>query len=88
MGKAKSIKSTVRAQIVTYHENGRSERYIANTFNVSKTAVHQAIVKYREVKSFSDRPRSGAPKKTTLRDNRLIRREVQNQPFISSNSVS
>ena len=88
MGKGRHITPIIRAQIVAYQDNGRSERYIASAFNISKTAAHQAIVTHEKTGSYKDRHRSGAPKKTTARDDRIIRREVNNNPFTSSVAVA
>ena len=53
-----------------------SERQIETRLSVSKTGVHQAITKHVSEGIFCDRKRSGRPRKTSIRDDNLIRRMV------------
>ena len=54
MGRNPSLLATTRAQIVALAKEGYSERQIAQRFNCSKTAIHQAITRYTIDKSFND----------------------------------
>ena len=47
MGKKASLNEVQRAQIVILHKEGLSERLIIQKLVCSKTAVHQAIVKFK-----------------------------------------
>ena len=47
MGKKASLSEVKRAQIVILHKEGLSERLISEKVECSKTAVHQAIVKFK-----------------------------------------
>lgn len=73
MGKAKQISTEKRAQIVIFSKEGRSQRYIAQFVGVSKTTVQYTLQRYDETGSYSDRKRSGRPRKTTKIDDRRIR---------------
>jgi len=47
MGKKRSLSEAQRAQIVILRQEGYTERAISERFAVSKTAVHQAVVKFK-----------------------------------------
>ena len=79
-GQKTSLNQVQRIQIVTLFRDGYSERKISTKCNVSKTAVHTAIVNWRLKRSYSNSKRSGNPKKTTVRDDHLLRRMVVQPP--------
>jgi len=86
MGRKKSLSEVQRGQIVALHNEGLSERKIASKLKVSKTAVHQSIKKFNQYGSYKDLHRRGRPRKTTIRDDRLMKRIVTRSP-LSSNKV-
>ena len=86
MGKKKSLTEVQRAQIVILHE-GVSKRQIAARLSISKTGVHQAITKHVSEGIFCDRKRSGRPRKTSIRDDNLIRRIVVRSPTSSTKKL-
>ena len=88
MGKGITLTIIQRSQLFVMHQLGHSQRDIANYFNVSKSTVFDTIHRYNETNSFSDRPRSGRPLKTTERTDNLIRRYVKQDPFISSTKIA
>ena len=53
----------------------------------SKTAVHQAIVKFKICGSYVDTKRSGRPRKTTPRDDHLIQRVAVRSPTSSCKKI-
>ena len=69
------------------HNEGLSEPEIAAKLKVSKTAVHQSIKKFKQYGSYKDLHRSGIPRKTTIRDDHLIKRIVTRSPLSSINKV-
>lgn len=87
MGKKASLSEIQRAQIVILCNEGQSERKISEKLNVSKTAVHQAIVKFKNTGLYSDQKRSGRPRKTTVRDDHLIRRIAVRSPTSSCKKI-
>ena len=75
MGKKGSLSEAQRAQIVILRQE-YTERATSERLAVSKTAVHQAVVKFKNCGSYSDCKGSGRPRKTTRRDDILIKRCV------------
>ena len=76
MGKKPSLSHVQRA--LTLHKEGYSERKISAKCNVSKTAVHKAIINWRLGRNYSDLKTSGKLKKT-----RLIKRMIAQSPIYS-----
>ena len=83
----KSLTDVQRAQIVILHKEGVFERQIAARLNVSKTGVHQAIIKHVSEGIFCDRKRSGRPRKTSIHDDNLIRRMAVRSPTSSTKKL-
>ena len=72
-----------RSQIVVLQRQGISERDISQKIGCSKTAVHQAIVKFKNFSTYADVKRSGRPPKATPRDDHMIRRMAVRSPTSS-----
>ena len=53
----------------------------------SKTAAHQAIAKYQEDGSYTDRKRSRRPRVSTAREDNLMRRIVMRSPTSSMKKI-
>jgi len=87
MGWKKSLSEVQRGQIVALHNEGLSEHKIAAKLKVSKTAVHQSIKKFNQHGSYKDLHRRGRPRKTTIRDDYLMKRIVTRSPLSSINNV-
>ena len=87
MGKKKSLSEVQRAQIVALHGQNLSERLISAQMGCSKTAVHQAIAKYQDDGSYTDRKRSGRPRVSTAREDNLMRRIVMRSPTSSMKKI-
>ena len=87
LGRKKSLSEVQRGQIVALHNEGLSERKITAKLKVSKTAVHQSIKKFKQYGSNKDLHRSGRPRKTTIRDDHLMKRIVTRSPLSSINKV-
>ena len=64
-----------------------TESAIGERLAVSKTAVHQAVVKFKNCGSYSNCKRSGRPRKTTRRDDILIKRCVVKSPTCSAKKI-
>ena len=69
------------------HKEGQSECLISENVECSKTAVHQAIVKFKICGSYVDTKRSGRPRKTTPRDDHLIQRVAVHSPTSSCKKI-
>nr|XP_047123075.1 uncharacterized protein LOC124806336 [Hydra vulgaris] len=75
MGKAKSLDSTVRAQVVALKEiSSLSLNDIAKKLEKSRHAVQNAYKKHLESNTFTDKPRCGRPRMSTLRQDRTLKR--------------
>lgn len=84
MGKKLSLSEVERAQVVVLHQEGFSERAISKKLKRGKTAVHNAVVKLANSGTYSDRQRSGLPRKTRSRDEHATRRITVQSPMSSS----
>jgi len=82
-----SLSQAQWAQIVILHQEGYNERAISECLAVSKTAVYQAVVKFKNCGFYSDCKRSGRPRKTTWRDDILIKRCVVKSPTCSAKKI-
>ena len=87
MGQKKSLGEVRRGQIVALHNERLSEPEIAAKLKVSKAAVHQSIKKFKQYGSYKDLHRSGRTRKTTIRDDHLMKRIVTRSPLSSINKV-
>ena len=87
MGKKAALSSEKRAQIVGLSTMKLSEREISRQMKVSKTAVHNAIKKFRKENTFKDSKRSGRPRISSSRDDRFIRKVVSQSPMNSAKKI-
>ena len=87
MGKNVPLSEVQRAQIVTLHKEGYSERLISEKMKCGKSAVHNAVVKFQNTGSYSTRKKSGRPRKTTSRDDPVIRRIVVHSLMSSADKI-
>ena len=61
-----------RPAIIRTHENGYSERQIAELLSISKSTVHDDIQRYRETRSNQDRVGRGRKTTTRIQENELF----------------
>ncbi|KAL0151526.1 hypothetical protein M9458_053178 [Cirrhinus mrigala] len=59
----------------------RSTANVADTFNVSQRQVQRIKKDLKKLETFFDKPRSGRPRKTTAREDRLLARKSKASPF-------
>ncbi|KAL1267110.1 hypothetical protein QQF64_002785 [Cirrhinus molitorella] len=59
----------------------RSTADVADTFNVSQRQAQRITKKSEETGDVFDKPRSGRPRKTTAREDRLLARKSKASPF-------
>lgn len=59
----------------------KSPAEVADIFNVSKRQVERIRKRFEETGEVHDRPRSGRPRKTTVREDRLLVRQSRASPF-------
>ena len=83
MGKKLAIGTEKRAQIVSLSTINLLEREISRQVKVSKTAIHNTIKKFQNEGTFKDNKRSGRPRISSSRDERVISK-VMSQSRMSS----
>ena len=59
----------------------RSTADVADTFNVSQHQVQRIKKTFEDTGDVFDKPRSGRPRKTTAREDRLLARKSKASPF-------
>lgn len=74
MSKKSLLSSNRRAQIVIWRDEGYSEREVRVKIGCSKRTVHIAIVNFQNSRIFSDKDRSGHPRKTSSGNDHSIKR--------------
>ena len=76
-----------RAQIAALHKEGYSERSISEKMKCSKSAVHNAVVKFKNTGCYSTRKKFGRPRKTTPRDDAIIHKIAVHSPLSSADKI-
>lgn len=76
-----------RARITALRDVGFSVSDIATQLGISKPTVRRWVQRWDESGNLLDRPRSGAPRKTSHDDRRRIIQEVENDPFTNTVAV-
>ena len=78
---------TQRAQIVALIKIKLYQRQIGEMLKVSKTAVHNAIEKFKNEGTFADRKRTGHHKILSNRNKRLMRKIITCAPITSGEKI-
>ena len=65
-------------------DTGMTSRHIAVQFNVNHTVIGRLIQRYHQTGTVNDRPRSGRPRLTSPREDRLLNRRAKRSPFTSA----
>ena len=87
MGRKASFSNVQRARIVTIHEEGHSEHEIAVKMACSKTAVHTTINNFELYGSYSNKKKSSRPRKTSRRDDHMMKLTVSKSPTSSCKKI-
>lgn len=77
----------IRENIINLFNNGYSQRKISNELGISKTGIYHTINRYKCHKTLKDLQKSGRKPKYTDRDARLLIRESQCNPKLSSKEL-
>jgi len=72
--KKEGLSGVDRSKSIILHEKGYSERQISEKLKFSKTAIHQAVTRFKTFGSFQDSSRAGRPKVTNPRDDHRIKK--------------
>uniref|UniRef100_A0A0F8C2E2 Paired domain-containing protein n=1 Tax=Larimichthys crocea TaxID=215358 RepID=A0A0F8C2E2_LARCR len=81
MARTNHLSKEKRQSIITLRNEGQSVRKIANTLNVSPSAVVKTIKRYNETGSHEDHPRKGRPRVTSAAEDKFIRVTSLSNPF-------
>ena len=68
-------------------DEGYSERHISLRMSWSKTAVNNAIRKFEHDSQYSDKKKSGRLRKTTCRDDNIMKLTVERSPTSSCKKI-
>ena len=69
------------------YKKGYSERSITERIKRSKNAVHNAVVKFKKTGTYSDAKRFGLPRKSTPKDDHIIRKTAVRSPMSSASKI-
>lgn len=83
----KVYSNDLKLQIVKMHEKGEAQSVISTRFDINKSVVSRIIKRYRETDTIVGPVRSGRPRKTTGREDNLITRHCQSNPFLSATKI-
>ncbi|XP_060063217.1 uncharacterized protein LOC132543715 [Ylistrum balloti] len=78
------ISNNERWQIIGMHNTGMSCREIGRQLNITHTVISRLIRKHVATGNVQDRQRSGRPRKTTARDDRMLLRLARQEPRSAS----
>ena len=70
-----------RAPALAMFECGRTKIHVARRFNVARSNIIRLTRRVREARTFADRPRSVAPRVTTVRQDNYIRQRLLGDRF-------
>ena len=62
-----------RARAIGMVQAGADQNVVARQLGVHKSTISRLVQKFRQTNTVNDRPRSGRPRATTLRQDRTIR---------------
>ena len=80
MPKQSIITTPIKESIVRARGNGRHPSDIALDFQVSRAAVSNILKKSRDGNSLKRKPKSGRPRKTTDRQERMLVKVIKHDP--------
>lgn len=72
---------------IRHYNRGKSQAEIANLLKISKSMVSKWIKLYKVKGTVVNINPGGRPRKTSLRDDRNIKRIIRKNPFISSKKI-
>ncbi|KAL7648412.1 UNVERIFIED_CONTAM: hypothetical protein RMT77_000318 [Armadillidium vulgare] len=82
-----SEKLVLRGKIISLFESGQNKTKIARNLGIQVSTVRRWIVRYEEEGNLCDRPKPGAPRKTTLNEEQQIIQETIRNPFTNSRAI-
>ena len=83
MKKTREYSIEERTTFVNYRKLGWSFKKISEEFNVPVTSIQSIIYKYQDMNTVRNLKRKGRPKKTTVRENKKIKRIFEEESDLS-----
>lgn len=77
-----------RGKVIAYYEDGKSQRAISDIVGLSRTTVQSIIKLFKKTSDIQRCAGSGNKRKTTKREDNLIRRMSKQYPFMSAQKLS
>lgn len=77
----------LRKKIIQDYESGKNQSEISKKYTIHKSSVSRIISHFNKYGTCKIQHLGGRPRKTTARDDSLIIREIQKDPFVSSNTL-
>lgn len=87
MGSGRNLSLEERRLAVALYRNYPSERRVAGMLGCSRSAVHNAITRFRATRSHNDRVRPGRPQCTTGRQDRILVRHARQVRFTTTSEL-
>ena len=82
------LNSEERARVLAMLECGRTQEQVARRFNVSRSTIRRLVRCVRVTGTYADRPRSGRPRVTSVRQDNFIRQRHLRDRFVTAESTS
>lgn len=87
MSRGKQISQQRRSDIIQDHQNGITKKDIAKKYALSISTVSRTISRYKNTGSNDDKPRSGRPRVSSIRQDRAILREIKKNPCLTATQL-
>lgn len=78
----------LKSQIISEYKNGKSQISLAKQFKLNRSIICRLIKKYNATNSVVTVHSGGRPRKTSVRDDRLICAMFKKNPFATSQEVA
>lgn len=86
--KTKEISFAKREQVVQLHKGGKTFRQISKELKISLCAIHNILKKKKETGVVDNKPRSGRPRKLTMRERRRVVKNALKNPKVSATMLA
>ena len=78
--KTEGLSGADRSKSIIFHKKGYSERQLSEKLKFSKTAIHQAVARFKTFGSIQDLSRAGRSKATSPKDDHMMKKMVVRSP--------
>ena len=81
------ISDETRHQVVFYHQQKMGYKKIAQTLYLAQSTVRNIVKKHQKTGTVNDLPKTGRPRKTSKRVDKLIVKQFDEMPFSTAKDV-